>query len=194
MTDARSVRALLARAYVEDPVTKWIFPDPELRLHASAAWYGLFVDQYLAGRGRWSVRVDDGAPVAVAMWRLPGDPGLVSDGLPTIAGLLGALVGARRADELGTALHGIAAITPEEPHAYLNFLAVEPTRQGRHLGRNVLDEVLAAADDAGLPTCLESANPANVSFYERAGFGVTARLQLGPDGPTLQAMRRDPAR
>ncbi len=39
---------------------------------------------------------------------------------------------------------------------------------------------------------LESSNPRNVAFYERLGFEVVGRMQIG-DSPTLTAMRR-PAR
>ena len=45
MNDVAGIRAVLAEAYFDDPLTRWIFPDPALRLRASAAWWGLFVER-----------------------------------------------------------------------------------------------------------------------------------------------------
>jgi GNAT superfamily N-acetyltransferase len=186
-TDVRAIRTLLGAAYLDDPLTAWIFRDEATRLDASAAWYGLFVEAY-AATGRITEVVEDGELVGVCLWLGPDDGPPAWEGTPTVAGMLAALVGAAHADKVAEALHGIHAIQPDPPYAYVNFLAVRPGLQGRGFGLRALAPVLGS----GYPVHLETTNPRNVPFYERAGFTVRAELRLGDDGPVLRAMQRQP--
>ena len=184
---AVEARTLLARAFVEDPLMRWFFPDDETRPHACAAIFGLFAEQYLAG-GRVDVVRRD-RPVAVAMWRWPGTAAADQpESLPTAPGLMTALMGAGRAAEVGAAMRAVGALRPPEPYAYLHLLGVDPTERGRGLGGEVLETGLAAALDAGLTARLETMNPANVPFYEAHGFSVRHELRLASGGPTVWAM------
>jgi ribosomal protein S18 acetylase RimI-like enzyme len=189
---AVEARTLLARAFVDDPLMVWFFPDDDARLHACAAMFGLFAEHYLTA-GRVDV-VRRGSPVALAMWRWPAaappadpEPG-EPETLPTTSGLMTALMGAARAAQLGSAFSVISELRPAEPHAYLHLLAVDPALQGSGLGGEVLDRGLAAARDAGLTACLETMNPANVPFYERHGLRVRHEIRLAHGGPTVWAM------
>jgi GNAT superfamily N-acetyltransferase len=124
------------------------------------------------------------------LWRGPSDPPLSPGGVPSIAGLLDALVGAERGAEIADGLHAVAAVMPSEPHVYLNFLAVAPSRQERGLGRLAIAPVLSAARSAGLFVYLGTTNPANHGFFERLGFVESRSVAIG-DGPRLRAMRWD---
>jgi GNAT superfamily N-acetyltransferase len=178
-------RTLLARAFVDDPLMRWFFPDDGSRLHACAALFGLFSEHYQRS-GRVDV-VRDGKPVALAMWRPPTDPP-DDDSLPTPPGLMTALMGPAAAAERGRAMSVLAPLRPAEPHAYLHLLAVDPARQRRGLGGRVLAPGLAAAREAGLVACLETMNPANVPFYEAHGFAVRHEVRLAAGGPTAWSM------
>jgi ribosomal protein S18 acetylase RimI-like enzyme len=186
--DVPEIRALLGAAYADDPLSEWIFPDAELRPHACAAWYGLFAEQYVQGARATIIRTGEQIG-AVALWRMPGDSPLSSGGLPSIAGLMTALVGKDRAADVGDGLHAVGAVQPAVPHAYLNFLAVAPERRRRGLGRLVLQPLLAEARRTARFVHLETTNPANYAFYESLGFAETARLRIGGDGPELRALR-----
>lgn len=183
-TDVRAIRTLLAASYVDDPLTEWIFTDPATREDACAAWYGLFAESY-AATGRITEVVEAGELVAVCLWRGPSDEPLQWHGKPSVAGLLAALAGTEHATRVADALHGIAEIAPEPPYTYVNFLAVRPDVQGRGFGLRALAPVFGE----GAPVHLETTNPRNVAFYERAGFAESGRRQLG-DGPVLRAMWR----
>ncbi|MGY1619817.1 GNAT family N-acetyltransferase [Geodermatophilus sp. SYSU D00691] len=182
---AAEARTLLARAFADDPLMAWFFPDPDSRPHCCAAMFGLFAEQYLRA-GRVDV-VRRRAPVAVAMWRWPG-PAHEDDGLPTLPGLMVALMGAERAAGIGRAMSVIGERRPPEPHAYLHLLGVHPDAQGQGLGGEVLERGLAVARGAGLVACLETMNPANVPFYEAHGFAVRHETQLAAGGPTVWGM------
>jgi ribosomal protein S18 acetylase RimI-like enzyme len=180
-------RTLLARAFVDDPLMRWFFPDDGSRLHACATLFGHFAEHYLRA-GRVDV-VRRPEPVALAMWRRP-DTGTPPDegSLPTTPGLMTALMGTARAAELGPAMSVIGPLRPPEPHAYLHFLAVHPEAQRQGLGGQVLAPGLEAAREAGLVACLETMNPDNVPFYEAHGFAVRSEVQLAAGGPRVWAM------
>jgi ribosomal protein S18 acetylase RimI-like enzyme len=183
---AVEARTLLARSFADDPLMRWFFPDDDARPHACAALFGLFAEHYLAA-GRVDV-VRRPAPVAVAMWRWPGREAPTGDSLPTLPGLMTALMGAGRAAEVGGAMAVIAELRPPEPHAYLHLLGVDPDARRLGLGGEVLGRGLAAAREAGLVACLETMNPANVPFYEAHGLAVRHRVELAAGGPTVWAM------
>jgi ribosomal protein S18 acetylase RimI-like enzyme len=188
--DLPAIRALLADAYYDDPMTEWIFPDVATRRAACAAWYGLFAEQYVDGAHSTLVR-DGSELVAIALWRVPSDKPLSGgDGAPSVAGLLTALVGAQRSGGIADSLHGVGHVQPTEPHVYLNFLAVASDRRRAGLGRRVVEPLFAAAADAGLPVALETTNPANYAFYDALGFVESGRVQIGSDGPLLRALSR----
>lgn len=187
-SDIPAIRAVLARAYVGDPLIQWIFPDPAHRLEATAAWLGLFVEHHMP-TGRVQV-IDEPVLGAVSVWRMPGDPSMAGDALPTTGGLLAALIGSDQAEAVGTGLHAIASVTPTGPHAYLQFLAVHPERQQRGLGTALLREGIDEAGQRGLGVHLETTNPSNLIFYRAHGFAVTESLQLAPGGPEVWAMYR----
>ncbi len=189
-------RTVLARAFADDPLMVWFFPDEDARPHACAALLGSFAEHYLAV-GQVDVA---GAPDprAVALWRWPaaqdgadtarGDTEAGSEELPSIGGLMTALMGIGRVQEVGAAMAALTALRPPEPHVYLHFLAVHPGAWHRGLGGELLDRGLAAARAAGLAVCLETMNPANVPFYEAHGLSVRHELQLAPNGPTTWSM------
>jgi ribosomal protein S18 acetylase RimI-like enzyme len=70
---------------------------------------------------------------------------------------------------------------PTVPHYYLGVIGADPARQGQGIGTQLIRAFCArsAADPASSGVYLETANPANVHFYERAGFEVTGRDALG---------------
>lgn len=182
-------RTVLARAFFDDPLMVWFFPDPDVRPHACAAMFGLMAEHYLAdGRVDVATRSE---PVGVAMWRWPGSETAPQEGpeeLPSIGGLMTGFMGAARAREVGSAMATLDTLRPPAPYAYLHLLAVDPDVCGQGLGGEMLDRGLAAARDAGLVACLDTMNPANVPFYEAHGMSVRHEVQLAPDGPTNWAM------
>lgn len=80
---------------------------------------------------------------------------------------------------------------PPGRHLYLVVAGVRPEAQRQGLGSRLIAQGLAIADEHGLPARLETADRANVPYYERFGFELTHDpLSLVPGGPTHVAMRR----
>ena len=184
--DAPAMVEMLARAFYDDPVFTWLFPDDGRRLEQSR--------KYFAGRARTLIKQDevytvDGADAA-AMWARPGewhDPPI--DVLRQFVHLVPAL--GRRIPRSLAGLRVIEERHPRAPHWYLSVLGTEPERQGQGLGSAVMQPVLDECDRLEIPAYLETGTERNVAFYTRHGFKVTEEIQM-PDGPPMWLMWRDP--
>ena len=186
------IRTLLARAYVEDPLLAWVFPDEQDRQEATAAWLGVSVERYVDAGEVDVVRDPDLA--AVALWRLPSaTPAGPSGLLPTAGGLLRALIGPARAAEVAAGFAAAPQPAGDVAAAYLHFLAVAPDARRRGLGGRLLDGVLARARAEGLPLRLDTTNRDNLPFYEAHGLHVRSEVRLGPTGPVMWGMGSDAA-
>jgi ribosomal protein S18 acetylase RimI-like enzyme len=75
---------------------------------------------------------------------------------------------------------------PEDPHAYLWFLAVDPKHQRGGVGHALLARVY---EDADAPVYLDTSNPDNVPYYASAGFEEIGRGVL-PRSTPMWFMRR----
>lgn len=71
----------------------------------------------------------------------------------------------------------------------LDSIAVEPTRQGRGVGRALIEAGLARAGATG--AFLSTGTPANVEVYSRCGFHVLDARQAPGNGPRIWFMRSD---
>jgi GNAT superfamily N-acetyltransferase len=76
------------------------------------------------------------------------------------------------------------------PHAYLSLLATHPAAAGSGLGQRHLVADLARWDALGVPTYLESSNPANNHRYERHGFVAVGGFETVLDAAPVTTMWR----
>ncbi|MES2063106.1 MAG: GNAT family N-acetyltransferase [Bacteroidota bacterium] len=66
----------------------------------------------------------------------------------------------------------------KEPMAYLWFIGVEPSEQGKGMGSKLLQEVITLAETRQLPVYLETSTLKNLPWYERYGFTTYDQLDL----------------
>lgn len=182
------IAEMLARAFEDDPVSEYLFPDAAARRDALRRFFDVQLQWNYVRRGEVWVEADrHGA----ALW-MPPEP--VAPGLAELRvhlGLFGVLrsrlAAARRLARLLAARH------PRERHYYLGTLGTEPAWQGQGIGSALLAPVLRACDVASVPAYLESSREENVAFYRARGFAVVDTV--APEGgPTLWLMWRRPTR
>jgi GNAT superfamily N-acetyltransferase len=171
---------LFVAAFANDPFYRWMQPDDDAWPAFARAWFGFTTEIFL--------RADmaDVEEHAVAIWVPAGVEVLTADDVARGRAIL--------ADHLGPRADGVLAGVlaarghePREPHTTLEYVAVAPSHQGRGEGGRLLRAVL---DDLEGPAYLVSTNPANLPFYARHGFDVTATIETG--GTTSHAMVRPP--
>jgi ribosomal protein S18 acetylase RimI-like enzyme len=178
----------LVSAFLDDPLTCWIYPDARLRPQQVLDWMRFITEMGLT-RGHF---YSAGAHQAVAIWS-PPDVTLFDDLWgPRVARLLNQQLGERAA----AVIQGLARATTAQPktesHFYLFTLGTHADHQGRGLGAQLMERVLEICDAQGLPAHLESSNPRNVPFYQRHGFEVVSEVAVEDGGPILRPMRRAP--
>jgi GNAT superfamily N-acetyltransferase len=183
--DFAPLAEMLARAFYDDPVTSWFYPNPKRRMGRARRFFGIRLRQLADQDLIFTTSDHSGA----ALWTLPGrwreDLRQSLMLLPMLPVLLPRIVRSTRA------VREIERRHPVVPHYYLSVLGTDPDQQGGGVGSALLGPVLDRCDADGVPAYLESSKESNVEFYIRHGFSVTDRIDL-PDGPPLWFMWREP--
>lgn len=81
---------------------------------------------------------------------------------------------------------------PLEPSWQLDTIAVAPERQGRGIGRGLVEAGLARARADGTSAFLSTGTRANVAIHGRCGFHVYHEADAPDGGPRIWFMRWDP--
>ena len=186
--DRRLAIDALVRAFLDDPVLRWCFPDDRRR---GRQFDGLF--QFLWA-GLWSrhhLAYTTDQVSGVAVW-LPPDQWRVgpSEQLRLLPRYLSD-VGLRDFARVLRGFNLLESRHPHQAHFYLHFVGVMPERQGQGIGTTLLEPMLMRCDREGTPAYLEATTARNRLFYQRNGFRVLDEV-LYPKGPPTWLMWRDP--
>jgi ribosomal protein S18 acetylase RimI-like enzyme len=177
LSDRTAVNQMLARAFQDDPVMAFIFPNPDVRRAKLPRFFSVIYD----GDGVSGARLVTDGCEAATLWRRPGCGHLtltekIVQSLPWLRAAGFALGRALTISAASDANH------PAEPHWYLHIAGCSPDHQGQGYGTAAIRAGLARADADGLPSYLETAKETNIGFYQGLGFHVTHswRVHLGP--------------
>ena len=185
---------VMARAFADAPRYTYLLPDDAQR-HAKLPWYWqATIRAALHSGGVVHAAQDspDGAVLGVTIWSPPEQRKhsvltLLRSGMWAAPLRLG-VPAWRRRRALGPLL---AALGPPHPCWHLNSIGVDPSTQRSGVGTALINHVLPRIDADALPAFLDTSQPANLGYYERFGFRVTAELSL-PNGAPLWGMTRPP--
>jgi ribosomal protein S18 acetylase RimI-like enzyme len=181
--DEAAVVDVITLGFSTDPMARWSFPDPRTYLAQMPA----------LARASGGKAFDKGSAYYVegyagaALWLPPG----IEPDSDRLGAIMEANAPAHVKADANSVFEKMAAFHPTEPHWYLPFIAVDPARQNQGHGSALLREALARCDRDGLLAYLESSNPRNITLYERHGFEVMGRIQVG-SSPTVTPMSRKP--
>jgi ribosomal protein S18 acetylase RimI-like enzyme len=189
--DLRATCAMMARAFADDPLMAWIFPDEHMRRRRLPAFFATSMRTAGQGENGTELVVASDVVLGCAIWLRPGA------WVPSAWQQLAALPGYVRT--LGSRLSvasvsyaALAAAHPHEPHWYLAGIGTDPPLQRSGIGSALLRSRLSRCDRAGLPAYLESSRAENLHFYERHGFAVTRQMTIPGGGPAIWLMWREP--
>ena len=177
---------MLARAFFEDRIYRWLVPADEERLQSAHAFFGLFAGACSAHHSVFVVPGFEGA----ALWLPPGRQLIAEADAEAFGERLLATTpdGASRARMIEL-VQRQEEIHPAAPHWYLAFMGVDSSHQGRGVGSALLSAVLQQADREGQSAYLEASSPENQRLYQRHGFDTIAEFSAS-DSPPLFAMWR----
>jgi ribosomal protein S18 acetylase RimI-like enzyme len=184
---AEAAGALIAHAFLDDPVMSWVFAEPGARSKLEAFFGFLTVEAYVP-LGATTLTAE-----ACAVWTPPLPPEWPAERVERFRAVMGEACTPEDLARLQAMGEATEAVHPTESHWYLSVLAVHPHLRGHGFGGALLEHTLRRVDADGLPAYLESTNPRNVSLYERYGFEVVGAIEL-TDGPRLTAMWRPATR
>lgn len=189
-TEVERAAAMLARAFLDDPLLAYVVPAPHERTGAYRALFtGLL--RYGLRYGRvWTTPGLEG----VAIRRVPGDvPSpwgrIVRSGLAALPLRLGAAATTR----LLRVMHVTEAAALRHmrgPFWYCQVLGVDPDRQGQGFGKRLTHHTFAQAERDGLPCYLETATPRSRAIHERNGWTTIEPFVAGT--VTVWSMQRPP--
>lgn len=180
------VSLALARAFADDPVFGYYYPDVGRLSRALPAYFDLVVQTLAVYDEIYTI----GDSAGGAVWVPPDRPTIPEDAEEGF--------NARVAEIAGGDLARVVAVTslmeehhPQQTCAYLFFVGVEPAMQGRGHGSALMAPVLRHCDAQRTPAYLEATTTRNRDLYVRHGFQVVTELTV-PGGPPLWPMWREP--
>lgn len=179
----------LSNAFHLDPLQAYTFPDEEDRRAFSPAH---FTAALTYGMKFGEVYVQENIEGA-SIWLKPGETDITPERaekggfaeLPDKIGQ-GAFDRFFTAFEYAEKFH---KLDMTEPHWYTMVLGVDPAFQGKGHGRALLEPVLERSRADKIPVYLETAQPANVSFYKNMGFDVLRELTEPSSGLPMWTFR-----
>jgi GNAT superfamily N-acetyltransferase len=187
--DLKDVGAILGAAFQNDPISSWLFPEPDRRAAVQPAFFQVFATLALEVGG--AVYVTD-ALTAATVW-FPSAEAEDDDD----AGV-GDLFDSLTPDEAGRIGELFALMAANHPtrgaHRHLQFIGVRPEHHGTGVGGELLRHNLAVVDGTGLPAYLEASSTLSPPLYQRHGFEHIG-TPFGPEpGPKMYPMWREVAR
>lgn len=193
-SDSETDRAALSRitkivqlAFMDDPTWGPIITPAGEASSESFEYWEFFVRS--AQRYPWTFLNLEGS--ATSVWFPPNAEELTPEEEDSFPSFARRLLGNDRSQELFRAVDAFDLATPEGEYYYLSLLAVDPAHSNKGLGMKLLAENLDLIDQTGMPSYLESSNPANDVKYSKLGFQPTGRIDL-PSGLSLTTMWREP--
>jgi len=183
--DLDAIVATMTTAFFDDPLWGPTFPDVDLRATQAGALWRLFVSSSM--RHDWTLVTANAESAAV--WIPPGEAELTVAEQHGLEGFLTEVAGPQVSAAVLEISEQFETARPDEPHYYLSLLATHGDHRGAGLGMGLLRESLSRIDALGLPTYLESSNPANDRRYAAVGFTQLTRLTM-PGGQQVSTMWR----
>jgi ribosomal protein S18 acetylase RimI-like enzyme len=179
---AQAVASIVA-AFITDPVARFVWPSPHDYLRAMPTATREFAGQSFEHETAYVSTDFCGA----ALW-LP--PGVHPDG-EALERVFRDTAKRERLDDVLATFESMGQSHPKEPHWYLPMIGVEPNSQNKGLGWALMRHAVARCDREGMLAYLESSNPRNIVLYERHGFEVKGKIQVG-NAPVVTPMVRHP--
>jgi GNAT superfamily N-acetyltransferase len=186
--DVDAATETIRLAFMDDPI--W---GPVLgRADGGSDHLDTFWRLYVEGGLRFSTVFLTPDASSVAVWIPPGETDLSEEQEEHLNRLTNEAFGPDLAPKAFELYDRIEAAHPRDvPHAYLCIIATHPDHRGHGIGQQLLAANLADWDARGIPSYLESSNPANLHRYERAGYRAVGTVDAVLNDAVITTMWRE---
>jgi ribosomal protein S18 acetylase RimI-like enzyme len=175
----RQSARVLARAFVDDPVTTAVYPKFSSTRRIEALIVDFIAELKLCMRRGYPVEALDGDKVlGAAVIYAPGNYPIpaIDQWYLLLSSILGN--GLYNIRDWLLWLNEVDKYHPTVPHYYLEYIGVDPEHQGKGVGSSILQHLIDHADEDHVGCYLENANPGNIIFYQRFGFQIMEEKQI----------------
>ncbi|MFT4034633.1 MAG: hypothetical protein QM679_03545 [Patulibacter sp.] len=176
---------VLARAFEDDALSRWVYRDHPSRMRWVRADFRLRMAQHAADRLSYTTDELDGA----AIWAAPGQWKGHVIGQWRALGAIPRV--ARNHQRISAMQRELDRRHPADPHLYLALLGVAAGARRRGRATALLAPTLALADRRRLPAYVEAGSDAAASVYGTLGFTSIGRVELST-APIVHLMWREP--
>lgn len=162
----------LSKAFMDDPLQSYVFPDAEERMLRSPAHFEALLRYGTIYGEVYTTQNAEGAVV----WLPPGETEIIPEkaekgGLTKLPELLGEEA-THRFFTVMDFLEPFHKLDAPEPHWYTMVIGVAPSFCGMGNGKALMNTVIDKAKRTQTPIYLETAAPFNISFYKNIGFSI----------------------
>ncbi len=166
----------LSKAFMDDPLQNYVFPDKEERSQKSPAHFEAILRYGCIFGEVYATQHMEGAVV----WLPPGNTDVTPEkaekgGLGEIPALLGEDAAARFFSVMDF-LDPLHKKDAADPHWYTMVIGVDPAFSGLGYGKALMQSVMEKAQRHHVSIYLETAQPFNLHFYTKLGFKVIREL------------------
>jgi ribosomal protein S18 acetylase RimI-like enzyme len=177
----------LARAFYDDPVSRYLFPEDQRRIRRLQRYFRFQIRTMFMPRGEAWTTPDLGA---ASLWMPPREwPPTMADGVSQLPVL--AILG-RRTPRALRLMQLLESRHPRSPHFYLGTIGTDPAVQRKGYGSALLRVVLSRCDVEAIPSYLESSKAENLAFYHQHGYEVVDEVLVPRTDTKLWLMWREP--
>ena len=179
------VAGMLAQAFEEDGLSRWIYSDHAARLRWVQADFRLRLAQHAADGLSFTTEDVAGA----AIWAAPGHWKGHASGQLRAVGAIPRVV--RNHQRIGAMQRELDRRHPSLPHLYLALLGVAAQRRREGIATALLEPGLEQADRRRIPAYVEAGSDEAAGFYETLGFARQGEVRLA-GAPVVHLMWREP--
>ncbi len=169
-------------AFSSDPVVRWFYPEAHQFLTNFPAFVRAFGGRAFEAGSAYHIAGFLGA----ALW-LPPE---VHPDEDAVVDLIQRTVPEKAQGDLLSILEQLGGFHPSEPHWYLPLIGVDPAHQGKGCGSTLMEHALIRCDRDKKAAYLESTNARNITLYERHGFELVGKLEVGSAPPLFPMVRK----
>ncbi|WP_436494501.1 hypothetical protein [Actinokineospora sp. HUAS TT18] len=188
--DQDGLVSLLSASFLEDPLTRWILPDPVARAAALPGFFEVFVELALTHGGI----LLGGDYETALLFTSPVATELADERADDIQRRLSDAVGGGGAASMLLTILGMQAShhPTDRAHYYISFAGVRPDLQRRGVLTGMIAPLLRLADQQGYPIYTEASSAGGAAAALRFGFTPIGSVISLPNGPALRPLWREP--